>query len=133
MSGRHYRAWASSDKLSSIPKTRLVGVSELCAFSELHPTSAGLGVFFKTKKARGFIPGFSPKSRVVAVLEKVLSVLPSTLFARIFLDRLFLSAAECPFFDNFFLWFGSHRSLSYNNMREISPTIFCGRTRLRNP
>jgi hypothetical protein len=88
---------------------------------------------FQNEKSPGFIPGFSPKSRVVAVLEKVLSVLPSTLIGRIFVGRLFLSAAECPFFDNFFLWFGSHRSLIYNNMREISPTIFCGRARLRNP
>jgi hypothetical protein len=97
------------------------------------PHVRGVGRVFQNEKSPVLIPCFSPKSRVVAVLEKVLSVLPSTLFARIFLDRLFLSAAECPFFDNFFLWFGSHRSLSYNNMREISPTIFCGRTRLRNP
>lgn len=64
---------------------------------------------------------------------KSLSVLPSTLIARIFLDRLFLSAAECPFFDNLFLWFGFHSPLSYNNMREISPAIFCEPTHLRNP
>jgi hypothetical protein len=67
------------------------------------------------------------------VLERVLSVLPSTLIGGIFLHRLFFSAAKGPFFDNFFLWFGSHMSLSYNNMSEISPIIFCEVTRLRNP
>jgi hypothetical protein len=55
------------------------------------------------------------------------SVLPSTLAAGVFLDRLFLSASEGPFFDNFFLWFGSHRSRSYNNLNEISPIIFFGK------
>ena len=87
---------------------------------------------FQKKESSGFIPSFSPKLRTVAVLEKS-SVLPSTLIARIFLGCLFLSAAECPFFDNLFLWFGSHRALSYNNMREISPAIFCEPTRQRNP
>ena len=84
------------------------------------------------EESPGFIPSFSPKSATAAVLEKS-SVLPSALISRILLDRLFLSAAECPFFDRFFLWFGSHRSLIYNNMREISPAIFCGRTCLWNP
>ena len=60
-------------------------------------------------------------------------VLPSTLIAGIFLDCLFFSATKGPFLDNFFLWFGSHMFLSYNNMSEISPVIFSERTRLRNP
>jgi len=53
--------------------------------------------------------------------------LPSTLVGGVFLDRLFFSAAEGPFFDTFFLWFGSHSSASYNNVSEISPIIFCER------
>ena len=84
------------------------------------------------KKARGLSRAFR-RNQEQWRCSKSPSVLPPTLVARIFFNRLFLSAAECPFFDNFFLWFGSHRSLIYNNMREISPTIFCGRARLRNP
>src|ERR1700746_1447414 len=85
------------------------------------------------EESPGFIPSFSPKSRTVAVLEKFPSVLPSTLVGGIFVDRLFFSAAKGPFFDRFFLWFGSHSSIRYNNVSEISPGIFCGHTRLRHP
>jgi hypothetical protein len=93
----------------------------------------GWACFSENAKKPGSIPGLSLKSRVVVALERVLSVLPPTLIGGIFLDRLFFSAAKGPFFDNFFLWFGSHMSLSYNNMSEISPIIFCEVTRLRNP
>ena len=82
-------------------------------------------------KAQGISRAFRRNQELWRRLKSP-SVLPSTLIARIFLDRLFLSAAECPFFDRFFLWFGSHRDLSYNNMREISQAIFCGHTGLRN-
>jgi hypothetical protein len=51
-------------------------------------------------------------------------VLSSTLVAGVFLDRLFFSAAERPFFDRFFVWFGSHSSITYSNVNEISPFIF---------
>jgi hypothetical protein len=80
------------------------------------------------KKARGLSRAFRRNQGQWRCLKSP-SVLPPTLVARIFFNRLFLSAAECPFFDTFFLWFGSHMSLIYNNMSEISPVIFCERTR----
>jgi hypothetical protein len=69
----------------------------------------------------------------VAVLEKLRLVLPSPLVAGVFVDRLFLSAAEGPFFDNFFLWFGSHRPTTYNSLSKISPILFYEHARLPNP
>ena len=87
----------------------------------------------QNEESSGFSPSFSSKSRAVAVLKSP-SVLPPTLISGIFLGRLFFSATKGAFFDNiFFLWFGSHMFLSYNNMSEISPVIFSKRTRLRNP
>ena len=58
------------------------------------------------------------------MLERSLLVLPSTLVAGVFLDRLFLSTAEGPLFDRLFLWFGSHRPIRYSNLNEISPLLF---------
>jgi hypothetical protein len=84
-------------------------------------------------KARGLSRAFRRYQEPWQSLKSP-SVLPSTLIAGIFLDRLFFSATKGPFFDNiFFLWFGSHMSLSYNNMSKISPVIFCERTRVQNP
>ena len=88
---------------------------------------------FQNEESSGFIPSFSPKSQLWQCWKSP-SVLPPALIACIFLDRLFFSATKGPFFDNFFfLWFGSHMFLNYNNMSEISPVIFGERTRLRNP
>ena len=86
---------------------------------------------FETKKARGLSRAFRRYQEPWRCLKSP-SVLPSTLIAGIFLDCLFFGAAKGPFFDNFFLWFGSHMSLSYNKMSEISPVIFSERTSLRN-
>jgi hypothetical protein len=80
--------------------------------------------FFYNEESPGVIPGFPPESSTVTVLEKFRLVLPSPLVACVFVDRLFLSAAEGPFFDRFFLWFGSHRAVTYNNLNKISPILF---------
>jgi len=94
--------------------------------------SSGL---FRTKKARGLSRAFR-RSQEPCWCLKVSSVLPSPLVGGVFLDRLFLSAAEGPFFDTFFgtffVWFGSHRSINYNNVSEISAIIFYERTRPRS-
>ena len=74
------------------------------------------------RKARAFLPGFSVESRtVIRAFKKISLVLPSTLIAGVFLDRLFLSAAEGPFFNTFFFWFGSH-SLKATTRRYRKPT-----------
>ena len=87
---------------------------------------------FRTKKARGLSRAFRRNQELWQCLKSP-SVLPSTLIARIFLDRLFFSATKGSFLDNFFLWFGSHILLTYNNMSKISPVIFSERIPLQNP
>jgi hypothetical protein len=97
----------------------------------LEPPRSGPCVIM-TKKPGGLSQAFHLSQEPWRCL-KVFSVLPSTLVAGVFLDRLFLSAAEGPFFDTFFLWFGSHSSLNYNNLSEKSPIIFYERSSQRSP
>jgi hypothetical protein len=89
----------------------------------------------KAKKARGLSRALRRNQEPWWCL-KVYLVLPSPLVGGIFFDRLFLGAAEGPFFDRFFfLWFGSHRPITYNNLNKISPILFyehSGSTASRN-
>jgi len=92
------------------------------------PTSLRPISFLRTKKARGLSRAIR-RSQEPCRFMKGSSVLPSALVGGVFLDCLFFSAAERPFFDNIFVWVGSHRSLNYNKASEISSITFYERTR----